>query len=315
MEDEDEDENSPDNEEETSSSASYAIDDYPEASSFQARLLQIRQRSKTTDEFRAHSDECSDVDSDDLVDRIKALLMEGKVEHIGDTDSDAKGDLPAKRSNKIPSHLKSLWERDRTKKAEQKRARRLARIQEDSLTAKERKKLRKRNKYDLLQAGLADPDNGLLSIDSSLVDLELVVRDFVRDLDGRDALVLPPMDKQTRASIHQLASAFNLKSKSQGKGDGRFTTLFRTSKTGIGIKEWKVEKIIYGTSRRRFSRQKEGDEVGKSAPKVGESNIGFKLLQQMGWKEGDSIGISGGLEAPIVAIFKRTKLGLGATNI
>jgi hypothetical protein len=31
------------------------------------------------------------------------------------------------------------------------------------------------------------------------------------------------------------------------------------------------------------------------------------------WKEGDRIGVTGGLEAPIAAIIKRSKLGLGAT--
>jgi hypothetical protein len=37
------------------------------------------------------------------------------------------------------------------------------------------------------------------------------------------------------------------------------------------------------------------------------------MLQAMGWKEGERVGCSGGLEAPIAAVIKRTKLGLGAT--
>ena len=52
----------------------------------------------------------------------------------------------------------------------------------------------------------------------------------------------------------------------------------------------------------------------KAAPKIGESNIGFRMLQAMGWSEGDRIGISGGLHAPLTAIVKNTKLGLGATR-
>lgn len=156
-------------------------------------------------------------------------------------------------------------------------------MKENQLTPKERKKHRKKSKYDILQAGLVDPETGLAVLQPGLQDIEALVRDFVEEIGGRDALVLPPMDKQTRANVHQLATAFNLKSKSQGKGDGRFTTLFRTSKTGIGVKEWKVEKLVYGSIRqKRIVRHKEGEEVGKSAPKIGEGNLGFKLLQQMG---------------------------------
>jgi hypothetical protein len=32
----------------------------------------------------------------------------------------------------------------------------------------------------------------------------------------------------------------------------------------------------------------------------------------MGWVEGDRIGVTGGLEVPITAVIKNTKLGLGA---
>jgi R3H domain len=184
----------------------------------------------------------------------------------------------------IPPHLKAAWERGRAKKAELKRVRRLARIKDNRLTTKERKKERKKHKYDLLKAGLIDPENGLPDSRPGLHAIEALIRVFVEDIGGSDSLVLPPMDKQIRANVHKLANAFNLKSKSQGKGNGRFTTLFRTSKTGILIKEWKIEKLVNGTTqRKRIARHKEGDEVGKSAPKIGEGNIGFKLLQQMGF--------------------------------
>jgi hypothetical protein len=52
----------------------------------------------------------------------------------------------------------------------------------------------------------------------------------------------------------------------------------------------------------------------KAAPKIGEANIGFKMLASMGWSEGDRIGISGGLVAPLTAVIKNTKLGLGANR-
>lgn len=50
----------------------------------------------------------------------------------------------------------------------------------------------------------------------------------------------------------------------------------------------------------------------QSAPKIGESNVGFQMLAAMGWSEGDRIGLSGGLDAPLKAIMKKSKLGLGA---
>jgi hypothetical protein len=36
------------------------------------------------------------------------------------------------------------------------------------------------------------------------------------------------------------------------------------------------------------------------------------MLASMGWTDGATIGLSGGLEAPIAAVIKKTKLGLGA---
>jgi hypothetical protein len=57
------------------------------------------------------------------------------------------------------------------------------------------------------------------------------------------------------------------------------------------------------------------DNSFKAAPKIGESNIGFKMLASMGWAEGERIGVSaGGLHAPLTAVIKNTKLGLGATR-
>lgn len=38
------------------------------------------------------------------------------------------------------------------------------------------------------------------------------------------------------------------------------------------------------------------------------------MLAAMGWAEGEGIGLSGGLEAPLVAVIKHSKLGLGATK-
>ena len=55
----------------------------------------------------------------------------------------------------------------------------------------------------------------------------------------------------------------------------------------------------------------------QAAPKIGESNIGFKMLASMGWEEGVRIGgedRTGGIDVPLTAVVKTTKLGLGATR-
>ena len=79
-------------------------------------------------------------------------------------------------------------------------------------------------------------------------------------------------------------------------------------------------------------RHREGEEVGKvksflckrhpsfltyyhqAAPKLGSSNVGFRMLAMMGWSEGERIGVTGGLQDPLTAIIKNTKLGLGAAK-
>ncbi|KAI4521431.1 hypothetical protein K525DRAFT_239119 [Schizophyllum commune Loenen D] len=167
--------------------------------------------------------------------------------------------------------------------------------------------------------------------------LVMEIRRFIADI-GRVSMALPPANKETRKQVHDLAEAFGLKSKSKGKGDARYTTLTRTSRTGYAVSERKIGRIVRGAGGHggmfgsssfggekgkkgkgggapvRVPRHREGEEVGGTAPKIGESNVGFKMLAMMGWQDGQRIGVSGGLDAPIAAIMKTTKLGLGATN-
>jgi hypothetical protein len=51
----------------------------------------------------------------------------------------------------------------------------------------------------------------------------------------------------------------------------------------------------------------------QAAPKIDEKNVGFMMLASMGWSGGAAIGLSGGLDAPLTAVIKKTKLGLGAS--
>ena len=85
-------------------------------------------------------------------------------------------------------------------------------------------------------------------------------------------MALPPMEKFQRKQVHEVASVFKLKSQSKGKGLDRYTTLWRTSYTGLQIDERKVARCLRnqdtdfvpaGKAARKAPRPKEGDEVGK----------------------------------------------------
>ncbi|KAF9234278.1 hypothetical protein BU15DRAFT_35937, partial [Melanogaster broomeanus] len=130
------------------------------------------------------------------------------------------------------------------------------------------------------------------------------IRRFVDDIGGKSSMALPAMDKASRKRVHELAAAFGLSSQSKGNGLRRYTTLMNTMRTRI-VKEGRVKAIMKrfgntfdraydrkngGDSKGRLPTHREGDEVGKEAPKIGESNIGFRMLASMGWSDGDRIG-------------------------
>ncbi|KIO25925.1 hypothetical protein M407DRAFT_243922, partial [Tulasnella calospora MUT 4182] len=123
---------------------------------------------------------------------------------------------------------------------------------------------------------------------------------------------------------------YKLNSQSSGKGEARATTLRRTAKTTPNPNERKLDARLRswedallgggkgrrdgggGGDKKGSGKHREGDIVGQHAAKIGSENVGYQLLQAMGWSEGDRMGVTGGLEAPIHAVFKATKLGLGS---
>ncbi|KAG2120147.1 hypothetical protein DEU56DRAFT_747101, partial [Suillus clintonianus] len=113
--------------------------------------------------------------------------------------------------------------------------------------------------------------------------------------------------------------SFNLKSQSKGKGAWRYTTLIKSTKTRA-VDGHKVRNVMKRHGGRfdndKMPRHQDGDKVGKAAPKIGETNIGFRMLASTRWAEGDRISgnASIGIDAPLTAIIKNTKLGLGATQ-
>ncbi|KAI0633502.1 hypothetical protein C8Q77DRAFT_1209507 [Trametes polyzona] len=361
-EDEEEDDADDDDEEEESSD-----DEETPKRRFQARVERFRAQSSKgkgkarATEFDDSSDEAMSVqmtwaDEDEENFQLIEDILENNRHILSSRDRKAKKQLfaairdgeferdmfadmmsPAKRGKDkdVPPELQEQWQRDRAKKAENKRKRALERMQLAADPLAQHKGGKKGRKAMLAAARAAD-DMDLPNRIIDFVSLEQQIRRFLADIGGSNSMSLPPADKETRKRVHELAGAFNLKSQSKGSGQTRYTTLIKTSKSGIGINERKIRRILKeatngawvapdGEGRKgrtkamSLAHHREGEVVGKAklrvqeAPKIGESNLGFKMLAAMGWNDGDRIGLSGGLDAPLTAVMKKTKLGLGAS--
>ncbi|KAG8712024.1 hypothetical protein FRC09_020290 [Ceratobasidium sp. 395] len=236
---------------------------------------------------------------------------------------------PASRGkNKhVPPELQAQWEHDRSKKAENKRLRALQR----QLAAQEPPK---RGSGRKSKASFMFNNSGTVS---SLPAIEPKLRAFVANL-GMKTMALQAMDKESRRRVHLLAECFGIKTDSKGSGTGRYITLIRTSRTGLAVDEAKIRRLVRaaeeaedagmaafnrayyrndgerGSGGKARIKTRDGEEVGRTAAKIGVDNIGHQLLSKMGWSEGDRIGKSGGISDPLVAVMKSTKLGLGATR-
>jgi hypothetical protein len=147
------------------------------------------------------------------------------------------------------------------------------------------------------------------------------------------------MDKADRKVVHELAAAFNLKSKSAGSGTKRFPVLYRTARTSVYV-ERTFDALQAKLSRRYLPRMdvggkrsgagssrvskgrgfnsaavsyRDGDIVGGSAPELGIENRGRAMLEKMGWSSGTALGAlnNKGILEPVSHVVKTTKAGLG----
>ena len=136
----------------------------------------------------------------------------------------------------LPPELLVLWENDRAKKAENKRRRALAR-QQAALDPFAVHKGGKKGRKDMLTAlRRADTSPHVFSPDyddsdsdvplnpaPDLPTLVTQIRLYLSDISNRAPMALPPMDKVSRARVHEIADAFGLKSK--GKEDAKVRVL------------------------------------------------------------------------------------------
>ena len=177
-----------------------------------------------------------------------------------------------------------------------------------------------------------DEEGGMdaFSAPASFAHIREMIESFLQD-EGRTTLTLPAMKKHDRAMVHNMADAYQIKSKSRGKGKERFPILYKTSRSGQNVDHARVTRLVrtpFGSvddeafehrglgrgGRVRVElapRHREGSQVGGGAKHISEDNIGHQLLRSMGWSMGQGLGHSGGRAEPVLATVKMTRSGLG----
>ncbi|KFY33431.1 hypothetical protein V494_07645 [Pseudogymnoascus sp. VKM F-4513 (FW-928)] len=227
-----------------------------------------------------------------------------------------KGRLPFDVSDpELEASMQSAWENDRVKK-------------------KQRKEDREHRRA-LGVLGI-HPDKPDLSMKYKEGMGILAIKEEIRlFLIGKNTtLALPPMEKKDRIVVHEIANAFNLKSKSVGAERKRFPVLYRTHRTSA-YNENVFTSVERRISRRFFPRMdvkgknpmaksssgfrggaggyKDGDVVGGSAPELGVENRGRAMMEKMGWSSGTALGAlnNKGILQPVSHVVKTTKAGLG----
>lgn len=144
-------------------------------------------------------------------------------------------------------------------------------------------------------------------------------------------------------TVHQLANKFKIKSQSAGKGNDRYTVLYRSRATlpfdqvffdrafartrqtwfpRVDVDDETVNKariLKRDEPRRTRGKQsnayREGDIVGQHATELGAENKGRTMLEKMGWSKGMALGSSDnkGIMVPLTQVVKKSKAGLGDT--
>ncbi|TKA60585.1 hypothetical protein B0A55_12675 [Friedmanniomyces simplex] len=235
-------------------------------------------------------------------------------------------ELDALSDDELKDEMLGAWENDRAKKRQKKVEREELRAQ--GLLGASAKK----GKADLGQKYLQ-------GMTMAQVHEELAI--FLQD-DGQQSRAFPPMAKKDRASLHLVADALNLKSKSIGSGHSRFPVLHKTGFT-MAYSEFTLNRIMLSASRgflKNSSRKNKGGKVGKGpggggrargggfdkastglrngevvggdARELGRENFGHRLMEKMGWQAGTALGKDGeGLLVPVAQVMRSGKAGLG----
>ncbi|GAV55344.1 hypothetical protein ZYGR_0AS06680 [Zygosaccharomyces rouxii] len=149
---------------------------------------------------------------------------------------------------------------------------------------------------------------------------------------NRDRLSFPPLDPHGNNVILKMSHHFNLKGYREGAGKGTHVIAQKTRGTERHSPDYnrvhqllRQRPVFYRidvnrpgktTTERVKSKAKfhtkEGEVVGQDAPVIGSDNIGRRMLEKLGWSNGEGLGARGnkGIAEPLMAKVKKSKSGL-----
>lgn len=209
--------------------------------------------------------------------------------------------------------------------------------QKESKKEKHKKKLAFSEERNSISKRLSESwKNGGMSKDTIDILKEITVQiyDFIlRNVESQQ-MALPPMNSSLREIFKEMAKLLNISTTTRGSSSSKCLVLYKTSLTKIAEENekneveflagcvWKTHKIdiksVYSNPKYQI-----GKIIGEDAPKIPETNIGFKvfihlfiyqMMTKMGWSVGEGIGKSKILmpDDAINAVIRKEREGLGS---
>ena len=238
-----------------------------------------------------------------------------------------KGKLPpeldALSDEEMKENIRDTWENDRRKKSQKKAEREELRMQGLLGSAGRSGKADLNEKYPW----------GM-----TMAQIHEELRIFLEN-DNQQSRAFPPMGKNDRKALHEIANVLKLNSLSRGSGRDRFPVLTKTSRTAYAPEV--LDEAIAASSRgvlghggkaaRKLARKnvkaagkgggfgsasaaalRNGEIVGAGAAEIGKENVGHKLMEKMGWSKGMALGREGeGRLLPVEQVVRLGTAGLG----
>lgn len=153
---------------------------------------------------------------------------------------------------------------------------------------------------------------------------------------NRDRLIFPPLDPNGNKTLTKFAKHYNMKTTKAGKGLHTHIMVDKIKKTRRSIPNYglisqllkqrpvfmridvkRVQEDFVKTERFNLRVKgkfhiKEGEIVGENAPEIGSDNIGRRMLEKLGWTQGEGLGAetNKGISEPVFARVKKGKVGL-----
>uniref|UniRef100_A0A060TCI9 ARAD1B16808p n=1 Tax=Blastobotrys adeninivorans TaxID=409370 RepID=A0A060TCI9_BLAAD len=254
-----------------------------------------------------------------------------RADAILDSYGSSKIPKPHKRSSKMPNWGDDVDPEIRKMLVQQWQQRKdLNKIfheQQTSLKKQKRKqkKQERREKWSQ-EVHLRDKYPEVMTFDDIITEIEQFLTDS-----SLNTIALPPMDSKCRKLLKNLAPAYNLKYVTRNIGH-KSIFFVKTPRSHIQNKNHGIianvkkkrtlfprtdlpkshSKSTGPAQARAKAHHREGDIVGHAAQEIESDNIGRQLLEKMGWKRGMGLGTTNiGPTEPVVAVVKRSKVGLG----